>query len=217
MHSRDWLRIEEEEYRLADRLLCPSDFVVRTFLDRGFAAKQLARHQYGFDEKTFHPAAIGADRKPTFTMLFAGGCAPRKGLHYALEAWLRSPAHRKGFFQIAGEFVPGYAEHLNGALSHSSIKLLGFRRDVPELMRNSDVLVLPSVEEGSALVTHEAREAGACCWSRTRLARSASTVRMLCYTVPVTLPHCRNTLRDFTKIMRSSCVFAPPHLLLPVK
>ena len=158
--KEDWLRIEEEEYRLADRLLCPSDFVVRTFLDRGFAAKQLARHQYGFDEKTFHPAAIGADRKPTFTMLFAGGCAPRKGLHYALEAWLRSPAHRKGFFQIAGEFVPGYAEHLNGMLSHSSIKLLGFRRDVPELMRNSDVLVLPSIEEGSALVTHEARGSG---------------------------------------------------------
>jgi hypothetical protein len=31
------LRKEEEEYRLATRLLCPSDFVVKTFLDKGFA------------------------------------------------------------------------------------------------------------------------------------------------------------------------------------
>ena len=158
--KEDWLRLEEQEYRLADRLLCPSDFVLRTFLDEGFAAEQLVRHQYGFDEKTFYPAAIGAGRSRTFTMLFAGGCAPRKGLHYALEAWLRSPAHRKGIFQIAGGFVPGYAERLNGMFSHPSIKLLGFRRDVPELMRNSDVFVLPSIEEGSALVTHEARGSG---------------------------------------------------------
>ncbi len=32
----DVLKKEEEEYRLADYILCPSDFVVRTFLDRGF-------------------------------------------------------------------------------------------------------------------------------------------------------------------------------------
>jgi glycosyltransferase involved in cell wall biosynthesis len=38
--------------------------------------------------------------------------------------------------------------------------MLGFRSDVPELMRQSDILVLPSVEEGSALVTSEARGSG---------------------------------------------------------
>ena len=40
------------------------------------------------------------------------------------------------------------------------VTLLGHRRDVPELMRRSDVLVLPSIEEGSALVTAEARASG---------------------------------------------------------
>ncbi len=34
------LRLEEQEYALADRLLCPSDFVVRTFVDAGFAPEQ---------------------------------------------------------------------------------------------------------------------------------------------------------------------------------
>ena len=43
------LSIEEEEYALADRLLCPSEFVVRTFRDRGYTAEKLVRHVYGFD------------------------------------------------------------------------------------------------------------------------------------------------------------------------
>ena len=33
-YNREILRIEEEEYRLADGLLCPSDFVVKTFLSK---------------------------------------------------------------------------------------------------------------------------------------------------------------------------------------
>ena len=41
-------------------------------------------------------------------------------------------------------------------LAHPSVEVLGHRSDVPELMRNADVLVLPSIEEGSALVCGEA-------------------------------------------------------------
>jgi glycosyltransferase involved in cell wall biosynthesis len=154
------LRIEEEEYRLADRLLCPSDFVARTFLEEGFPQEKLLRHQYGFDEKVYFAVEQSGDPKRGLTMLFVGGCAPRKGLHYALQAWLRSPAHREGKFLIAGAFMSGYSEKLSSMLSHESIRVLGHRNDVPELMRTSDILVLPTVEEGSALVTSEARGSG---------------------------------------------------------
>ena len=159
-YKADWLRLEEEEYDLATGLLCPSDFVAGTFRDRGFAPERLLRHQYGFDEKRFFPDPKGHDPKRPFTMLFAGGCAPRKGLHYALEAWLKSPAHRDGVFLIAGGFVPGYAEKLAPLLAHPSVKALGHQSNMPELMRQADVLVLPTVEEGSALVTSEARGCG---------------------------------------------------------
>jgi glycosyltransferase involved in cell wall biosynthesis len=154
------VRIEEEEYQLADRLLCPSDFVARTFREQGFPAEKLARHQYGFDDTIFFPDNTPRETKRGLTMLFAGGCAPRKGLHYALQAWLESPAHRDGQFLIAGEFIPGYGEKLASLLSHSSIHVLGHRSDIPELMRRSDILVLPTIEEGSALVTSEARGSG---------------------------------------------------------
>jgi glycosyltransferase involved in cell wall biosynthesis len=154
------LQKEEEEYRLADRLLCPSDFVASTFLEHGFAASKLARHQYGFDEKVYFQNGEPRKRNRGLTALFVGGCAPRKGLHYALQAWLQSPAHVDGTFLIAGGFIPGYAEKLSSQLSHPSIRVLGHRQDVPELMRHSDILVLPSIEEGSALVTSEARGSG---------------------------------------------------------
>ncbi|MDB6000941.1 MAG: glycosyltransferase family 4 protein, partial [Rhizobacter sp.] len=51
------LAAEEREYRLATRLLCPSDFVAMTFIDEGWPRGRLARHQYGFDEQIFYPTA----------------------------------------------------------------------------------------------------------------------------------------------------------------
>jgi glycosyltransferase involved in cell wall biosynthesis len=159
-YKADLLRKEEEEFQLASRLLCPSDFVARTFLDQGFAPTQLARHQYGYDERQYFADSKSRDNKRGLTMLFVGGCAPRKGLHYALEAWLRSRACENGTFLIAGGFMPGYAEKLTPMLAHPSVHKLGHRNDVPELMRKSDILVLPSIEEGSALVTLEARGSG---------------------------------------------------------
>ena len=159
-YNSEKLRKEEEEYELAFRLLCPSDFVVKTFLDRGFSKEKLVRHFYGFDTEKYHPGSTPRDVRPGLTMLFVGVCAVRKGIHYALEAWLRSPASQNGEFLIAGEFLKAYAEKLAPMLAHPSVRVLGHRNDVAELMRKSDILILPSIEEGSALVTAEARGCG---------------------------------------------------------
>jgi D-inositol-3-phosphate glycosyltransferase len=158
--NEDVLRIEEEEFRRADRLLCPSDFVVKTFLEQGFAPHQLARHIYGFDQKVYYPSAEPWEARQGLTMLFVGVCAVRKGVHYALEAWLRSPASKDGTFLIAGEFLPAYREKLASMLAHPSVRVLGHRNDVPDLMRKSDILVLPSIEEGFGLVITEAMGSG---------------------------------------------------------
>jgi glycosyltransferase involved in cell wall biosynthesis len=154
------LQKEEEECSLATRLLCPSDFVLTTHFDKGYGRKQLARHMYGYDEKVYWPSNEPRDSKRGLTMVFVGVCAVRKGVHYALEAWLKSPASKDGTFLIAGEFLPAYQEKLASMLAHPSVKVLGHRTDVPELMRQSDILVLPSIEEGSALVTSEGRASG---------------------------------------------------------
>ena len=154
------LEREELEYKLTDYLLCPSDFVARTFQEEGFPPEKLMRHQYGYDRELYYPDSRPPERDQGLNVLFVGGCAPRKGLHYALDAWLQSSAHKKGKFSIAGAFIPGYAELLAKPLSHPSVKVLGHRHDLPDLMRRNDVLLLPSIEEGSALATYEARGCG---------------------------------------------------------
>jgi glycosyltransferase involved in cell wall biosynthesis len=163
-HEHDYdpvlLAHEEREYLESDFLLCPSDFVAQTFRNQSFPSDKLLRHQYGFDERIYQPPLQQRQRGEGLTMIFVGGCAPRKGLHYALDAWLKSTAHRTGTFLIAGAFIPGYAEVLSEQLSHPSVKRLGHRTDVADLMRSSDILTLPSIEEGSALVTSEARGSG---------------------------------------------------------
>lgn len=156
----DLLNKEEEEYNRADYILCPSDFVVRTFLDQGIPGEKLKRHIYGYDEKAYFPDSQKRDSSAGLNLLFVGVCAVRKGVHFALEAWLNSPASRNGTFRIAGGFLPAYAEHLSAMLSHPSVKVLGYRNDIPELMRKSDILVLSSIEEGSALVVGDAIGSG---------------------------------------------------------
>jgi D-inositol-3-phosphate glycosyltransferase len=158
--NEEILRKETTEYDLADRLLCPSDFVLKTFLDEGFPQEKLARHQYGFDQKTHFPSSLPRGPQRGLTVLYAGACTPRKGLHYALAAWRDSPASREGTFLVVWEYLPGYPEKLASLLAQPSVKVLGYRKDLPELMRQCDVLVLPSIEEGSALVTSEARGSG---------------------------------------------------------
>jgi glycosyltransferase involved in cell wall biosynthesis len=151
---------EEAEYELADGLLCPSEFVVQTFLDQGVGRERLVRHIYGYDETTFRPPASRSEDGGGLTMLYVGVAAVRKGLHYALDAWLRSPASERGSFLVAGDVLPAYGERLREQLAHSSVQVLGHRDDVAGLMRRSDVLILPSIEEGFGLVCTEALGAG---------------------------------------------------------
>jgi glycosyltransferase involved in cell wall biosynthesis len=151
---------EEREYELADALLVPSEFSLRTFLDEGVPAEKLALHRYGYDPDGFSPADGARIGREGLVAVFVGGCEPRKGLHYALAAWIESGAADRGRFVVCGDFVPGYAKALRPLLDHPSVEVKGFVDDPAAVLREADVLVLPSVEEGSALVTYEAQACG---------------------------------------------------------
>jgi glycosyltransferase involved in cell wall biosynthesis len=154
------LKHEEMEYAQTDALLCPSEFVVKTFIDQGFSRERLVRFIYGVDEKKFHPSNQPRSTRAGLKMIFVGVCAVRKGLHFALEAWLQSTASKTGRFLIAGDFIPAYRKKLAPMLAHPSVEVLGQRHDVPELMRECDLFVLPSIEEGFGLVCTEAMASG---------------------------------------------------------
>jgi len=162
-HARSARRIarEELEYTLASRILCPSEFVYDSFREKGFSDTQLARHRYGYDP-TYCSAQGRKIGNAPFNVCFVGRGEPRKGLHFALRAWFTSgSAEAGGEFVLAGDIEPAYRKLLRPYLAHRSVREIGFVADPASIMRAADVLILPSVEEGSALVTYEARACGA--------------------------------------------------------
>jgi D-inositol-3-phosphate glycosyltransferase len=152
------LQKEEAEFAAADYLLCASEFAEQSFIERGVPESRILRHRYGYDPTQFFPATQPTDGK--FTAVFVGVDAVRKGHHLALEAWLRSPASRNGIFLTVGDLPGEYKQRFAQELSHPSVIQLGHRHDVSELMRQADILLMPSIEEGFALVCAEAIGSG---------------------------------------------------------
>lgn len=160
-HAFDPVKLarEEREFAVADALLCPSDFVAATHAARGEPAHRLLRHRYGYDPCQFGPPA----QRPAHSALavtFLGRLEPRKGAHLALEAWRRSGVGRDGRLVLCGRIEPGYEAVLAPLLDQPGVELRAHVDDPAGLLRESDALVLPSLEEGSALVTYEARACG---------------------------------------------------------
>lgn len=152
---------EQQEWDAADFLLAPSDAVAQTFIDRGFRQDQIARHQYGYSlggASQPEPPRPAGDRKLRF--LFVGRLEPRKGVHLAIEAWLASSASRTSTFSIYGAQVGGFDRFLGMFNNEPGIEIQGFTSNPSLAYQAADVLVLPSLEEGSALVTYEAQGYG---------------------------------------------------------
>jgi len=150
---------ETREYDLADLILVPSELAIETFACHGVARSKLALKSYGFDPGRYKSHA-GAHSKTGIAFSFVARCEPRKGLHLALEAWRRSGVADRSTFQITGRFVPGYRERLLPLLQHENLSEHDFVDDLRPVYQGTDVLVLPSVEDGSALVTYEAQASG---------------------------------------------------------
>jgi D-inositol-3-phosphate glycosyltransferase len=152
---------ENAEFEAANFLLLPSEYVRSSFTVRGYPEDKLLRHRYGFDPVVFsEPGPSDQYAKRPFTAIFVGRGEPRKGLHFALRAWLDSGVAERGQFLVCGSIIPDYRRVLAPMLGHPSIRELGFVTDPGTILRSADVLVFPTVSEGSALVTYEAMASG---------------------------------------------------------
>lgn len=145
-----------EEIERADRVVIPSEFVRRSFVEAGVPAGKLATIPYGIDLAAFRAEP---KRDETFRVLFVGNIGIQKGVHYLLEAWKRL-GMRDAELVLAGRVE----EEMRGVLARYD-GLFTLRGHVPheELYReysNASVFVLPSLQEGSALVTYEAMACG---------------------------------------------------------
>src|SRR5208337_2184276 len=77
--------IERElgEYEICDRIAVPSEFVRRTFVEKGVPEEKLMKLPFGVDLELFQPVPK-EDR--VFRVIYVGNITLRKGLPYLLEA-----------------------------------------------------------------------------------------------------------------------------------
>jgi glycosyltransferase involved in cell wall biosynthesis len=160
-HTEDpaHLAMEQAEWDAANAVLAPSDAVAASFAAEGFAPDRIVRHRYGYrpGDRRVRPRTA---RPQPLRAVFVGLGEPRKGLHHALRAWIDSDASIDGTLTVVGRMLPAYERLLAADLAHPSVVVVGFSADVEAALAASDVLVLPTVEEGSALVTYEAQGVG---------------------------------------------------------
>jgi glycosyltransferase involved in cell wall biosynthesis len=154
--------IEQElaEYESADYIAVPSSFVARTFIAAGVPDSKLLINPYGVDLSLFSQAAVlpcrASATQPGLRVLHVGGVAPRKGVHYLLEAVARVP---HATLTLAGGISPGMGTHVR---KYDRVKAIGgvSGRHLPRWYLEADVFCLLSIEEGLPLVLLQAMAMG---------------------------------------------------------
>ena len=92
------------------------------------------------------------------TFLFVGSIGVRKGAHLLLEYWVKS--HLNAKLILVGTIEEALKPLVNQYLGDSCIEHIPFTSDLTSLYKTADVFILPSLEEGSPLVTYMALGAG---------------------------------------------------------
>jgi glycosyltransferase involved in cell wall biosynthesis len=149
---------EEAEYAQADAITVPSEFSRRSFIEMGVPESRVYKIPYGVNLQRFQP--VGKPPQDSFEVLFAGQVGFRKGIPYLLQAFEKLSHPRKRLRIVGGltrEIGPFLAKHLP-----VGVEILGLipQSELRQIMSSSHVMVLPSIEEGLALVQGQAMACG---------------------------------------------------------
>jgi glycosyltransferase involved in cell wall biosynthesis len=163
---RGWLKLQTVKHT-ACKVIVVCDFVRDMLKNIGFPDAKLLRIYNGIDTSRFAAAAAGGLRSelncPPGTKLIgmvANVRAPKGHEHFIRAARLIADQHPNTFFVISGDLHKTLAPPLFKLVSdlglENRLKFLGYREDVPGILTDLDIFVLPSTSEGFPLVVLEA-------------------------------------------------------------
>jgi glycosyltransferase involved in cell wall biosynthesis len=157
--SRDNPARARAERELADIIFAPSDYAIQCLVEHGVTRERISKIPYGVDHIRFSPAPEHRTSNGDFRALYVGAINRPKGVRYLLEAW-RSLALRNAELVLVGQPDSAGRKILREFEGH--YRWIGSvpKYAVHEWFQKSDALILPSLAEGSALVTYEALASG---------------------------------------------------------
>jgi glycosyltransferase involved in cell wall biosynthesis len=156
--SEEKLARKTRELDLAELVICPSAFVLDSLPERARASKPCVVAPFG--SPSFEDGEL-AERKPSegpLRILFAGALTQRKGLA-DLFAAMKLVDSKEVELVVMGSLLRSL-DWYREQFPHFIYEPPRPHRDVLRLMRTCDVLVLPSIVEGRALVQQEAMACG---------------------------------------------------------
>lgn len=113
----------------------------------------------GIEEPPFaESAAIGSGKASALICLSIGKLQPEKGHDILIEAVFLLPPELRPTVLIVGEgyLRPRLEERISALSLQESVHLMGFRKDIPALLRSADFYVMPSRYEGLPIALLEA-------------------------------------------------------------
>ncbi|MEH2329199.1 glycosyltransferase family 4 protein [Nostoc sp.] len=160
-------RWEKQAFQKAQVVVAVSEKVAQELVNIGVPRSRIRVIVNGVDLEEFNPGESIGDRhrqklglpENVTLALFAGDIrTPRKNLDTVLHALVKVPdLHLAVVGHIEGSPFPQLAASLG--LS-DRVHFLGFRRDIPEIMRSVDLFIFPSRYEACSLVLLEALSSG---------------------------------------------------------
>jgi glycosyltransferase involved in cell wall biosynthesis len=146
----------ESEIETAHRIFVLSTFQKRTFVEAGVDEGKLVVTPLGVDLELFQPAPIRRSDE-TFRIMFAGQITQRKGISYLFDAFARASIPNSELVLVGRVCGTNKAwSHLQGVRHIPHVP----RWKLPELYRQADVFVLPSLVEGFPATAIEAMACG---------------------------------------------------------
>lgn len=154
-------RMEMDEYELCTKIAVPSLFVQRSFEKRHFPSNRLFRNTLGVNLQKFYPPQITpmAPRISGLRVIYAGSLSIRKGIPDLLEVFSNDEIEDAKLILIGGS-TPEVAPYIDR--NAKNITCLGHRPQT-ELVKHyqkAHCFVMPSVEEGMAMVQLQAMACG---------------------------------------------------------
>ena len=153
---------EDQKLMLADYVFSPSPQVTMSLLEMNVPKNKIVESSYGLDESDlFEISHNNSKSQDSFKAIFVGSVIPRKGIHLLLDYW--TAAKVKGQLKVIGKVDESAQSIVDLYKDDPSIEFISFTNDLTSHYRSADLFMMPSLEEGSPLVTYLAAGAGLPC------------------------------------------------------
>ena len=152
---------EETEWKLANRIICGSEFAKEALIDCGGPKGLCDVVPYPapiIEEMNFSSNSRKVNNHEPFKVLFVGTLQLRKGVQYLLKA-KKLLRHKKIEFRLVGPSLLSQSA-MNELRAELDVVGSVPRTEVAKHYAWADVFVLPTLSEGSANVVYEAMAAG---------------------------------------------------------